>query len=55
MLILLTFPRKTLESELEFSRNLSWRSKFGEMDASTAQRLQSMEDGIRRLKRLVAD
>ena len=33
----------------------SWKSKFGGMDVSDAQRLRQMEDENRRLKQLVAD
>lgn len=33
----------------------SWKSKFGGMDVSEAQRLRQMEDENRRLKQLVAD
>jgi putative transposase len=33
----------------------TWKSKFGGMDASEAQRLRSLEDENSRLKRLVAD
>jgi putative transposase len=32
-----------------------WKSKYGGMDVSEAQRLRSMEDENRRLKQLVAD
>ena len=32
-----------------------WKSKFGGMDVSEAQRLKQMEDENRRLKQLVAD
>jgi putative transposase len=32
-----------------------WKSKFGGMDVSDAQRLRQMEDENRRLKHLVAD
>ena len=32
-----------------------WKSKFGGMDASEAQRLRALEDENSRLKRLVAD
>ena len=32
-----------------------WKSKFGGMDVSEAQRLRQMEDENRRLKSLVAD
>jgi putative transposase len=32
-----------------------WKSKFGGMDVSEAQRLRQMEDENRRLKQLVAD
>ena len=32
-----------------------WKSKYGGMDVSEAQRLQQMEDENRRLKPLVAD
>ena len=31
-----------------------WKSKYGEMDVSEAQRLKAMEDENRRLKLLVA-
>jgi putative transposase len=33
----------------------TWKSKFGGMDVSEAQRLRSLEDENSRLKRLVAD
>jgi putative transposase len=33
----------------------AWKSKYGGMDVSEAQRLQQMEDENRRLKPLVAD
>jgi putative transposase len=33
----------------------TWRSKYGGMDVSEAQRLKSLEDENRRLKQLVAD
>ena len=33
----------------------NWKSKFGGMDVSEAQRLRQMEDENRRLKQLVAD
>jgi putative transposase len=33
----------------------AWKSKFGGMDASEAQRLRWLEDENSRLKRLVAD
>ena len=33
----------------------AWKSKFGGMDVSEAQRLRQMEDENRRLKSLVAD
>jgi putative transposase len=33
----------------------NWKSKFGGMDASEAQRLRSLEDESSRLKWLVAD
>jgi len=33
----------------------TWKSKYGEMDVSEAQRLKAMEDENRRLKHLVAD
>ena len=33
----------------------AWKSKFGGMDASEAQRLRSLKDENSRLKRLVAD
>jgi putative transposase len=32
-----------------------WKSKYGGMDVSEAQRLRAMEDENRRLKQLVAD
>ena len=32
-----------------------WKSKYGGMDVSEAQRLKAMEDENRRLKQLVAD
>ena len=32
-----------------------WKSKYGGMDVSEAQRLKSLEDENRRLKQLVAD
>ena len=32
-----------------------WKSKFGGMDVSEAQKLKAMEDENRRLKQLVAD
>ena len=39
------------------SRNTyySWKSKYGEMEVSDAQRLKGLEDENRRLKQLVAD
>ena len=33
----------------------TWKSKYGGMDVSEAQRLKSLEDENRRLKQLVAD
>ena len=33
----------------------TWKSKYGGMDISEAQRLKSLEDENRRLKQLVAD
>lgn len=33
----------------------NWKSKYGGMDVSEAQRLRQMEDENRRLKQLVAD
>jgi putative transposase len=33
----------------------NWKSKYGGMDVSEAQRLRAMEDENRRLKQLVAD
>lgn len=33
----------------------AWKSKFGGMDVSEAQRLRSLEEENRKLKRLVAD
>jgi putative transposase len=33
----------------------TWKSKYGGMDVSEAQRLKAMEDENRRLKHLVAD
>ena len=33
----------------------AWKSKYGGMDVSEAQRLKSLEDENRRLKQLVAD
>ena len=33
----------------------TWKSKYGGMDVSEAQRLRSVEDENRRLKQLVAD
>ena len=33
----------------------TWKSKYGGMDVSEAQRLRSLEDENRRLKQLVAD
>ena len=33
----------------------TWKSKYGGMDVSEAQRLKSLEDETRRLKQLVAD
>jgi len=39
-------------SEATFYR---WRSKYGGMEASEAQRLRELEDENRKLKRLVAD
>jgi putative transposase len=33
----------------------AWKAKFGGMDVSEAQRLRSLEDENRKLKRLVAD
>jgi len=33
----------------------TWKSKYGGMDVSEAQRLKSLEDENRRLKHLVAD
>jgi putative transposase len=33
----------------------TWKSKYGGMDISEAQRLRSLEDENRRLKQLVAD
>lgn len=33
----------------------SWKAKFGGMDVSEAQRLRTLEDENRKLKRLVAD
>ena len=33
----------------------TWKSKYGGMDGSEAQRLKSLEDENRRLKQLVAD
>jgi putative transposase len=33
----------------------TWKSKYGGMDVSEAQRLQGLEDENRRLKQLVAD
>jgi putative transposase len=32
-----------------------WRSKFGGMDVSDARKLKSIEDGNRKLKRLLAE
>ncbi|MGZ3689061.1 MAG: transposase [Bdellovibrionota bacterium] len=36
-------------------RIYTWKSKYGGMDVSEAQRLKSLEDENRRLKQLVAD
>lgn len=44
--------RKHGIAEVTFYR---WKSKFGGMDVSEAQRLRSLEEENRRLKRLVAD
>ena len=33
----------------------TWKSKYGEMDVSDAQKLKGLEDENRRLKHLVAD
>jgi putative transposase len=33
----------------------AWKAKFGGMDVSEAQRLRSLEEENRKLKRLVAD
>ena len=33
----------------------TWKSKYGGMDVSEAQRLKALEDENRRLKQLVAD
>lgn len=33
----------------------NWKSKYGRMDVSEAQRLRQLEDENRRLKQLVAD
>jgi putative transposase len=44
--------RKHGIAEVTFYR---WKSKYGGMDVSEAQRLRSLEEENRRLKRLVAD
>jgi len=42
-------------SRLSEATIYTWKSKYGGMDVSEAQRLKGLEDENRRLKQLVAD
>ena len=44
-----------MRSALSDATVYTWKSKYGGMDVSEAQRLKGLEDENRRLKQLVAD
>ena len=48
-------PELAREHGISEATIYTWKSKYGGMDVSDAQRLKSLEDENRRLKQLVAD
>ena len=50
-----TVEQIALAAEISTATFYNWKSKYGGLDVSEAQRLRQMEDENRRLKALVAD
>jgi len=48
-------PELAREIEVSAATIYTWKSKYGGMDVSDAQKLKGLEDENRRLKHLVAD